>query len=113
MAHISGLVATQEAENPFDYCDLVTTTTHKSLRVPRAGMIFYRKGLKPPKKRQLENSLYDYKGRVKFYVFPSLQGGPHNQQIVSLVIALKQVMTPSFKAYTKQVKENEVIVGNY
>lgn len=43
MAHISGLVATQEAANPFDYCDIVTTTTHKSLRGPRSGMIFFRK----------------------------------------------------------------------
>ena len=43
MAHISGLVATKEAASPFDVCDIVTTTTHKSLRGPRAGMIFYRK----------------------------------------------------------------------
>lgn len=43
MAHISGLVATQEAASPFEFCDVVTTTTHKSLRGPRAGIIFYRK----------------------------------------------------------------------
>lgn len=43
MAHISGLVATQEANSPFEFCDIVTTTTHKSLRGPRAGMIFYKK----------------------------------------------------------------------
>lgn len=43
MAHISGLVATKEANDPFEYCDVVTTTTHKSLRGPRSGMIFYRK----------------------------------------------------------------------
>lgn len=43
MAHISGLVVTKEAASPFDYCDVVTTTTHKSLRGPRAGIIFYRK----------------------------------------------------------------------
>lgn len=42
MAHISGLVATQELQNPFKFCEIVTTTTHKSLRGPRAGMIFYR-----------------------------------------------------------------------
>ena len=45
MAHISGLVATSEAESPFKYCDIVTTTTHKSLRGPRAGMIFFKKVL--------------------------------------------------------------------
>lgn len=47
MAHISGLVVTKEAANPFDFCDVVTTTTHKSLRGPRAGLIFYRK-VTPP-----------------------------------------------------------------
>lgn len=113
MAHISGLVAAQEAGNPFDYCDLVTTTTHKSLRGPRAGMIFYRKGPKPPKKGQPEGALYDYEDRVNFSVFPSLQGGPHNHQIAALAVALKQVMTPGFKAYAKQVKANAVAVGNY
>ncbi|CAN1334282.1 Serine hydroxymethyltransferase 4 [Linum perenne] len=101
MAHISGLVAAQEAANPFEYCDIVTTTTHKSLRGPRAGMIFYRKGPKPPK------------DRVNFSVFPSLQGGPHNHQIGALAVALKQAMSPAFKAYAKQVKANAVAVGKY
>ncbi|CAN1334279.1 Serine hydroxymethyltransferase 4 [Linum perenne] len=104
MAHISGLVAAQEAANPFEYCDIVTTTTHKSLRGPRAGMIFYRKGPKPPKKGQPE---------VNFSVFPSLQGGPHNHQIGALAVALKQAMSPAFKAYAKQVKANAVAVGKY
>ncbi|GLJ13022.1 hypothetical protein SUGI_0203500 [Cryptomeria japonica] len=113
MAHISGLVAAQEAANPFDYCDLVTTTTHKSLRGPRAGMIFYRKGPKPPKKGQPEDAVYDYEDKVNFAVFPSLQGGPHNHQIAALAVALKQVMTPGFKAYAKQVKANAVALGNY
>uniref|UniRef100_A0A0D6R218 Serine hydroxymethyltransferase n=1 Tax=Araucaria cunninghamii TaxID=56994 RepID=A0A0D6R218_ARACU len=113
MAHISGLVAAQEAANPFDYCDIVTTTTHKSLRGPRAGMIFYRKGPKPPKKGQPEGAVYDYEDRINFAVFPSLQGGPHNHQIAALAVALKQVMTPGFKAYAKQVKANAVALGNY
>eukprot|EP00252_Welwitschia_mirabilis_P027121 TRINITY_DN918_c0_g1_i1.p1 TRINITY_DN918_c0_g1~~TRINITY_DN918_c0_g1_i1.p1 ORF type:complete len:472 (-),score=69.59 TRINITY_DN918_c0_g1_i1:358-1773(-) len=113
MAHISGLVAAQEAANPFDYCDLVTTTTHKSLRGPRAGMIFYRKGPKPPKKGQPEDAVYDYEDRVNFSVFPALQGGPHNHQIAALAVALKQVMSPGFKAYAKQVKANAVALGNF
>ncbi|CAN1334283.1 Serine hydroxymethyltransferase 4 [Linum perenne] len=99
MAHISGLVAAQEAANPFEYCDIVTTTTHKSLRGPRAGMIFYRKG--------------HFEDRVNFSVFPSLQGGPHNHQIGALAVALKQAMSPAFKAYAKQVKANAVAVGKY
>ena len=103
----------QEAANPFEYCDIVTTTTHKSLRGPRAGMIFYRKGPKPPKKGQPENAVYDFEDKVNFAVFPSLQGGPHNHQIGALAVALKQVQTPGFKAYAKQVKANAVALGNY
>ncbi|KAF2288984.1 hypothetical protein GH714_023248 [Hevea brasiliensis] len=98
MAHISGLVAAQEAANPFEYCDIVTTTTHKSLRGPRAGMIFYRKGPKPAKKGQPEDAVYDFEDKINFAVFPSLQGGPHNHQIGALAVALKQAMTPGFKS---------------
>ncbi|TVU50571.1 hypothetical protein EJB05_01948, partial [Eragrostis curvula] len=113
MAHISGLVAAQEASNPFEYSDVVTTTTHKSLRGPRSGMIFYRKGLKPPRKGQPEGALYDYEDKINFAVFPSLQGGPHNHQIGALAVALKQSMSPGFKAYIQQVKANAVALGNH
>ncbi|KAL1548103.1 Serine hydroxymethyltransferase 4 [Salvia divinorum] len=113
MAHISGLVAAQEAADPFEYCDIVTTTTHKSLRGPRAGMIFYRKGPKPAKKGQPEDAVYDFEDKINFAVFPSLQGGPHNHQIGALAVALKQAATPAFKAYAKQVKANAVAIGNY
>ncbi|XP_042516356.1 serine hydroxymethyltransferase 4-like [Macadamia integrifolia] len=113
MAHISGLVAAQEAADPFEYCDVVTTTTHKSLRGPRAGMIFYRKGPKPDKKGRPEDAVYDFEDKINFSVFPSLQGGPHNHQIGALAVALKQADSPAFKAYAKQVKANAVAVGNY
>ncbi|KAJ9153979.1 hypothetical protein P3X46_027361 [Hevea brasiliensis] len=113
MAHISGLVAAQEAANPFEYCDIVTTTTHKSLRGPRAGMIFYRKGPKPAKKGQPDDAVFDLEDKINFAVCPSLQGAPHNNQIGALAVALKQAMTPGFKAYAKQVKANAVALGNY
>ena len=61
----SGLVATGEQASPFDHCDVVTTTTHKSLRGPRSGMIFFR----------LDNDL-DFATRINQAVFPALQGGP-------------------------------------
>jgi glycine hydroxymethyltransferase len=112
MAHISGLVAAQVANQPFEYCDVVTTTTHKSLRGPRAGMIFYRKGPKPAKKGQAEGALYDYEDKINFSVFPSLQGGPHNHQIAALAVALKQVDTSQFKVYARQVKANAVAIGD-
>ncbi|CAL5387184.1 unnamed protein product [Camellia sinensis] len=111
MAHISGLVAAKECASPFDYCDIVTSTTHKSLRGPRGGVIFYRKGLKLRKQIMLpgqgdDNNFYDFKERINFAVFPSLQGGPHNNHIAAVAIALKQVATPEYKAYIQQVKKN-------
>jgi glycine hydroxymethyltransferase len=75
-------------------------------------MIFYRKGPKPAKKGQVEGALYDYEDKINFSVFPSLQGGPHNHQIAALAVALKQVDTPQFKAYAKQVKANAVAIGD-
>merc|ERR1719460_1950644 len=103
IAHISGLVASNEAASPFEYCDVVTTTTHKSLRGPRAGMIFFRRG---PKSDEPDAPLYDYEDAINFSVFPSLQGGPHNHQIAGLCTQLKEVATPEFKSYAKQVKAN-------
>ncbi|XP_010544314.1 PREDICTED: serine hydroxymethyltransferase 7 [Tarenaya hassleriana] len=111
MAHISGLVATKECSNPFDHCDIVTSTTHKGLRGPRGGIIFYRRGPKirkqgPHSGHCDSSSQYDIEEKITFAVFPSLQGGPHNNHIAALAIALKQVATPEYKAYIQQVKRN-------
>ena len=91
IAHISGFIATQEMRSPFDHCDIVTTTTHKSLRGPRAGIIFFR--------RELEQQINDA-------VFPGLQGGPHENQIAAVATQLREVQTPEFKEYIKQVRLN-------
>jgi glycine hydroxymethyltransferase len=96
IAHISGLVATKQHMSPFEYCDIVTTTTHKSLRGPRAGMIFYKYQDKYP----------DIKERINMAVFPALQGGPHNHQIGALAAQLLEVNTPEFVEYSKQVVTN-------
>eukprot|EP01125_Pyxidicula_operculata_P000359 TRINITY_DN10406_c0_g1_i1.p1 TRINITY_DN10406_c0_g1~~TRINITY_DN10406_c0_g1_i1.p1 ORF type:complete len:462 (-),score=133.54 TRINITY_DN10406_c0_g1_i1:113-1477(-) len=101
IAHISGLVAAGEQNDPFKYCHLVTTTTHKSLRGPRAGLIFYRKG-----KFTSNGKEYDLESKVNFSVFPSYQGGPHENQIGAIAVALKEVLSPDFKEYSKQVKSN-------
>ncbi|VVB11624.1 unnamed protein product [Arabis nemorensis] len=112
MAHISGLVATKECSNPFDHCDIVTSTTHKGLRGPRGGIIFYRRGPKIRKQGHHSNHCdsstpqYDLEEKINFAVFPSLQGGPHNNHIAALAIALKQVATPEYKAYIQQMKKN-------
>ncbi|CAJ1400153.1 unnamed protein product [Effrenium voratum] len=96
IAHISGLVATGEHPSPFEACDVVTTTTHKSLRGPRAGMIFFKYSEKIP----------DIKERIDMAVFPALQGGPHNHQIGGLAAQLLEVDSDMFKTYAKQVKAN-------
>ena len=91
IAHISGLVASKLLNNPFEYCDVVTTTTHKTLRGPRAALIFYKKHLQD---------------QIDFAVFPSSQGGPHNNTIAAVAVALDQVNTPEFKNYSQQVITN-------
>lgn len=109
MAHISGLIAAEVIPSCFPYADVVTTTTHKSLRGPRGAMIFYRKGQrgvtkKGPKKGQ--PIMYDIEEKINFAVFPGLQGGPHNHTIGALSTCLKQVNTPEFVEYQKQVLKN-------
>ncbi len=91
IAHFSGFVATGLMKSPFEYCDVVTTTTHKTLRGPRAGMIFFKKSLE----RQINDA-----------VFPGLQGGPHQNQIAAVATQLKEVATPEFREYMEQVRKN-------
>jgi len=97
MAHISGLVAAGVIPSPFEYADVVTTTTHKSLRGPRGAMIFYR----------LDNPKFpDLGEKINFSVFPGLQGGPHNHTITALATALKQASSSDFRKYQEQVLLN-------
>ncbi|XP_019447182.1 PREDICTED: serine hydroxymethyltransferase, mitochondrial-like [Lupinus angustifolius] len=105
MAHISGLVAAGVIPSPFDYADIVTTTTHKSLRGPHGAMIFFRKGLKDISKQGKE-VLYDYEGKINKAVFPGLQGCPHDHTVAGLAVALKQATTPEYRAYQEQVLSN-------
>jgi glycine hydroxymethyltransferase len=91
MAHYSGLVASQLMNSPFEYCDIVTSTTHKSLRGPRSGVIFCKK---------------EYTEKINFAVFPMHQGGPHNVQIAALATQFKEVMTEEFKKYSADVIDN-------
>jgi len=91
IAHISGFVATEEMNSPFEYCDIITTTTHKSLRGPRAGIIFFRR---------------EFEQQINEAVFPGLQGGPHENQIAAVATQLKEVQTIEFKDYIKQVRLN-------
>lgn len=96
MAHISGLVAAGVVDSPFDVCDVVTTTTHKTLRGPRSGIIFYNKA-------KLGD---DIERRVNEAVFPALQGGPHDNVVAGVASQLKEVNSPEFRAYAQQVVRN-------
>jgi len=94
MSHFAGLVAGGVYPTPFECADIVTTTVHKTLRGPRAAMIFVRKDA-----RELDK-------KIDRAVFPGLQGGPHMNQIAAVAVALKEADTPAFKKYAKQVVKN-------
>lgn len=105
MAHISGLVAAGVIPSPFQHSDVVTTTTHKSLRGPRGAMIFFRKGARRPAK-QGDEAKWDLESRINAAVFPGHQGGPHNHTIAALAVALHQAQTAEFKDYQEAVLQN-------
>jgi len=110
MAHISGLVVGGTIPSPFDFADVVTTTTHKSLRGPRGAMIFFRKGQKGTDKKG-DPIMWDLEERINAAVFPGLQGGPHNQTITALAVALKMAQGPEFRQYQEQVMKNAKALG--
>lgn len=99
MAHTAGLIAGGVLRSPFPYSDIVTTTTHKSLRGPRSGMIFYRK-------KDLKGNPTDFEGRINQAVFPGCQGGPHMHQIAAIATQMREVCSPAWKDYALQVQKN-------
>ena len=98
MSHFAGLVAGGAYNSPFKYADVVTTTTHKTLRGPRSAIIFSRKDKMLGEK---EISVLIDKA-----IFPGLQGGPHMGQIAAVAVALAETARPAFKKYAKQVLKN-------
>lgn len=105
MAHISGLVAAGVIPSPFEYSDVVSTTTHKSLRGPRAGVIFFRKGVRSVKPNG-EKVMYDLEAKINQAVFPGIQGGPHNHAIAGIATCMLQARAPEFKEYQTQIIKN-------
>ena len=97
IAHIAGLVAAGEHMSPFPYADVVTTTTHKTLRGPRGGMI-------------LTND-EEIAKKINSAIFPGTQGGPLVHVIASKAVAFKEVLDPSWKEYAKQVKANAKVLA--
>lgn len=106
MAHISGLVAAKVMPSPFAYSDIVTTTSHKSLRGPRGSMIFFRRGVRRVNPKTKVEEMYNLENPINTSVFPGHQGGPHNHTIAALSVALKQAQTPEFREYQVQVLAN-------
>ncbi len=96
MSHIAGLVAGRVHSSPFPYADVVMTTTHKTLRGPRAALIFCKKELAQ---------------KIDKAVFPGTQGGPHMNQVAAIAVALKEAIRPSFKKYIRQVVKNAKVLA--
>ncbi|HHX87681.1 MAG TPA: serine hydroxymethyltransferase [Firmicutes bacterium] len=96
MAHIAGLVAAGLHPTPVPYADFVTTTTHKTLRGPRGGMILCR---------------LKYARRIDKAVFPGLQGGPLMHVIAAKAVALKEALQPSFAVYQQKIVENAAVLA--
>lgn len=103
VAHIGGLIAGGAMRNPFDYgFDIVTTTTHKTLRGPRGGIILSRGKVGNPFKEP-EMTKENIPTILDRSVFPGLQGGPHMNNIAAIAVALGEAMRPEFKKYAHQV----------
>ena len=100
ISHIAGLIAGSVYPSPFPYVSVVTTTTHKTLRGPRAALIFTRK------------DGTDFYKRIDKAIFPGLQGGPHMNTIAGVAVALREANTPNFKKYARQVVKNARTLAN-
>lgn len=100
IAHIAGLIAGKAVKNPFDAgFDIMTSTTHKTLRGPRGGLILVRESEELAKK-------------IDKSIFPGLQGGPHMHQIAAKAVAFGEALKPSFKKYAKQILKNTKAMEN-
>mgnify|MGYP000913330080 FL=1 len=98
IAHVAGLVATGEYPSPVQIADVTTSTTHKTLRGPRSGII-------------MGKANEDFQKKINFMVFPAYQGGPHMHTIAAKAVAFKECMEPEFKTYIQQVKKNAVAMA--
>ncbi len=106
MAHVAGLIVGGVAKNPFDYgFHVITTTTHKTLRGPRGGLILTR-GTNSGSLAKVEKTLENLPTLIDKSVFPGLQGGPHMSQILAKAVAFGEAQQPEFKTYAQQIVRN-------
>lgn len=111
VAHIAGLIAGGVADNPFDYgFHVVTTTTHKTLRGPRGGMILSKGVVSNPLKK-VEKTIENIPTLIDRSVFPGTQGGPQMHSIAAKAVALYEALQPEFKQYAEQVVKNAITLA--
>ena len=111
MAHIAGLIAAGVADNPLDYgFHVMTTTTHKTLRGPRGGLILS-KGIVGNPLKAPEKTIENIPTLIDRSVFPGMQGGPHMHSIAAKAVAFHEAMQPAFKTYAEQVVKNAAVLA--
>ena len=111
MSHIAGLIAGGVAKNPFDYgFHVITTTTHKTLRGPRGGMILS-KGIVGNPLKKPEKTLENLPTLIDRAVFPGTQGGPHMHTIAAKAVAFGEALRPEFKEYARQIVKNAAVLA--
>lgn len=112
MSHIAGLIVGGVAKNPFDYgFHVITTTTHKTLRGPRGGLILSRGIASNPLKRP-EKTLENLPTLIDRAVFPGTQGGPHMHTIAAKAVAFGEALRPEFTEYTQQIVKNAAVLAD-
>ena len=112
MAHIAGLIVGGQAKNPFDYgFHVITTTTHKTLRGPRGGLILSKGVVGNPLKRP-EKTLENLPTLIDRAVFPGTQGGPHMHTIAAKAVAFGEALRPEFAAYAQQIVRNAAVLAD-
>jgi glycine hydroxymethyltransferase len=110
IAHIAGLIIGGVHQRPFPMTDVVTTTTHKTLRGPRGGMIMCKEEDRLKEKYHAEDK-WNLAQRIDRAIFPGLQGGPHEHQIAAKAVAFGEALQPEFKKYAAQVVKNAKVMS--
>ena len=112
ISHPAGLIATGLLNDPLEYCHIVTSTTHKTLRGPRGGIIMMRKNFDNPFGLKWNNgNLKSMAALLDAAVFPGIQGGPLEHVIAAKAVAFGEALQPEFKQYIQQVKKNASVLG--
>lgn len=112
MAHVAGLIVGGVAKNPFDYgFHVITTTTHKTLRGPRGGLILSKGTVSSPLKKP-EKTLENIPTLIDRSIFPGTQGGPHMHVIAAKAVAFGEALKPEFKEYAAQIVKNAAVLAN-